>query len=161
MCEPASTYPVSDTPQHPHTTTSVCAPNPVPVVNSGGETPGPIPNPEAKPANANGTAPGRMWESRKPPTNNNTNKLRKTRILRVFRSFSLLSAPFATYNQPKRSAARAAAYRFVVLVFARTDEIWLRTVPSERCIVRAIERTSAPVTARRHSSFSRAVSGFA
>src|SRR5689334_16548395 len=33
----------------------------------GGETPGPIPNPEAKPSSADGTAPGRVWESRTPP----------------------------------------------------------------------------------------------
>ena len=33
-----------------------------------GETPGPIPNPEAKPSSADGTAPGRVWESRSPPT---------------------------------------------------------------------------------------------
>ena len=32
-----------------------------------GETPGNIPNPEAKPNNADGTAPDRVWESRKPP----------------------------------------------------------------------------------------------
>ena len=38
------------------------------MVDSGGETPGPIPNPEAKPARADGTAPGREWESRLPPT---------------------------------------------------------------------------------------------
>ncbi len=38
--------------------------------DSGWETPGPIPNPEAKPTNADGTAPGRMWESRTPPTTN-------------------------------------------------------------------------------------------
>ena len=42
------------------------------VVNSCRETPGPIPNPEAKPANADGTATGRLWESKKPPTPNNT-----------------------------------------------------------------------------------------
>lgn len=36
-------------------------------VNSVGETPGPIPNPEAKPYSANGTATDRMWESRTPP----------------------------------------------------------------------------------------------
>ena len=35
--------------------------------DSGQETPGPIPNPEVKPASANGTAPDRMWESRTPP----------------------------------------------------------------------------------------------
>ena len=32
-----------------------------------GETPGPIPNPEAKTRSADGTAPGRVWESRTPP----------------------------------------------------------------------------------------------
>src|SRR5699024_801515 len=34
---------------------------------SGGETPGPIPNPEAKPACADGTALDRVWESKTPP----------------------------------------------------------------------------------------------
>src|SRR3954453_2802646 len=37
--------------------------------HSGRETPGTIPNPEVKPASANGTAPERMWESRTPPNN--------------------------------------------------------------------------------------------
>ena len=43
------------------------------VVNSYRETPGPIPNPEAKPAHADGTATGRLWESKSPPTPNNKN----------------------------------------------------------------------------------------
>ena len=42
------------------------------MVNSCRETPGPIPNPEAKPAHADGTATGRLWESKSPPTPNNT-----------------------------------------------------------------------------------------
>lgn len=33
-----------------------------------GGTPGPFPNPEAKPDCADGTAPGRVWESRSLPT---------------------------------------------------------------------------------------------
>ena len=37
------------------------------VVVSGGVTPGPFPNPEAKPTCADGTAPGRVWESKSPP----------------------------------------------------------------------------------------------
>ena len=37
---------------------------------SGRETPGNIPNPEAKPASADGTAPVTVWESRTPPNNN-------------------------------------------------------------------------------------------
>ena len=40
--------------------------------HSSGETPGNIPNPEAKPTNANGTAPDRVWESRTPPQYNST-----------------------------------------------------------------------------------------
>jgi hypothetical protein len=35
--------------------------------HSGGETPGYIPNPVAKPSSADGTALGRVWESRTPP----------------------------------------------------------------------------------------------
>src|SRR3954447_12035317 len=35
--------------------------------HSEGETPGPIPNPEAKPFSADGTALARVWESRTPP----------------------------------------------------------------------------------------------
>src|SRR3954464_16058943 len=35
----------------------------------GGETPGYIPNPEAKPSSADGTALVRVWESRTPPDN--------------------------------------------------------------------------------------------
>ena len=45
----------------------------VSVVDSGGETPGPISNPEAKPTCADGTALGRVWESKTPPTNNKHN----------------------------------------------------------------------------------------
>ena len=41
------------------------------VVHSYRETPGPIPNPEAKPVHADGTATGRLWESKSPPTPNN------------------------------------------------------------------------------------------
>ena len=37
------------------------------MVVSGGVTPGPFPNPEAKPTCADGTAPGRVWESKSPP----------------------------------------------------------------------------------------------
>ena len=48
--------------------------------DSGWETPGPIPNPEAKPTHADGTAPGRMWESRTPPT---TNKIRRPPTITV------------------------------------------------------------------------------
>ena len=46
----------------------LACPKGVSVVDGGGETPGPIPNPEAKPARADGTALGRVWESRLPST---------------------------------------------------------------------------------------------
>ena len=61
---------------HRNTPTSVATmttnPKGVSVVDSGGETPGPIPNPEAKPTRADGTALGRVWESKLPPTKNFT-----------------------------------------------------------------------------------------
>ena len=37
------------------------------VVIAAGKRPASIPNLEAKPASADGTAPGRVWESRTPP----------------------------------------------------------------------------------------------
>ena len=59
-------YTVSDTTP----ATRVCS-KCLSVAYSSRETPGPIPNPEAKPARADGTATGRLWESKKPPTPNN------------------------------------------------------------------------------------------
>ena len=41
-------------------------------VKAWGKRPASIPNPEAKPHSADGTAPGRVWESRTPPQHNNT-----------------------------------------------------------------------------------------
>src|SRR3954451_19550149 len=41
--------------------------------HSEGETPGPIPNPEAKPFSADGTALGTVWESRTPPDKRSRN----------------------------------------------------------------------------------------
>ena len=65
-------YTVSDTTHTTrHTKCLVC----LSVAYSSRETPGPIPNPEAKPANADGTATGRLWESKKPPTPNNNKQL--------------------------------------------------------------------------------------
>ena len=64
-------YAVSDTAPHAHVVGSVLIG--LSVVHSYRETPGPIPNPEAKPVRADGTATGRLWESKSPPTPNNTN----------------------------------------------------------------------------------------
>src|SRR3954452_16655951 len=47
--------------------------------HSAGETPGPIPNPEAKTRSADGTAPGRVWESRTPPHHTTRNGPRQRR----------------------------------------------------------------------------------
>lgn len=66
-------YAVSDTTPHAHVVGSVLIG--LSVVNSYRETPGPIPNPEAKPVRADGTATGRLWESKSPPTPNNNNKI--------------------------------------------------------------------------------------
>src|SRR5699024_12765889 len=58
----------------------------------------PIPNPEAKPARADGTAPGRVWESKLPPTiKQNTTKYdkdpsRHTRLHGSFRRFTIFLA---------------------------------------------------------------------
>ena len=61
--------------QHPNTQKEGRCSESLSVVNSCRETPGPIPNPEAKPAHADGTATGRLWESKSPPTPNNNTKL--------------------------------------------------------------------------------------
>src|SRR5439155_8199732 len=52
--------------------------------HSGGETPGHIPNPEAKPSSADGTAPARVWESRTPPNTHHTFEGRVTRPSNCF-----------------------------------------------------------------------------
>ena len=47
------------------------------------ETPGNIPNPEAKPLSADGTAPGTGWESRTPPDNHYRTGVRATALAPV------------------------------------------------------------------------------
>ena len=71
------TYHNTTTNTHPlcnpqHTTTHPNTSIRLSVVTAERETPGPIPNPEAKPSSADGTAPERVWESRTPPDNNVT-----------------------------------------------------------------------------------------
>ena len=65
--------------QHPDTHEEGRCSEGLSVVNSCRETPGPIPNPEAKPAHADGTATGRLWESKSPPTPNNKTKYYRSR----------------------------------------------------------------------------------
>jgi hypothetical protein len=98
LCGPETTTTFHGTPHHNHTT-SPCDPYPQisrpdpqgrRTRNKGygghsvGETPGPIPNPEAKTHSADGTAPGRVWESRTPPDNHSRKAPRTPGGLRAF-----------------------------------------------------------------------------
>ena len=79
------------------------------VVNSCRETPGPIPNPEAKPALADGTATGRLWESKSPPTpNNKNNSIAQEREEDGTPLSSSLFPRFAEAGVTRRSSGRAA-----------------------------------------------------
>ena len=72
------------------------------MVDGGGETPGPIPNPEAKPARADGTAPGREWESRLPPTQqlHTQAPATQTPMVCVAGAFRRMRTPTAGYGAP-------------------------------------------------------------
>ena len=63
----ASHYAISETADHPRECVTRGGVSQSYGSNSVGETPGPIPNPEAKPYSADGTAPARVWESRTLP----------------------------------------------------------------------------------------------
>src|SRR3954465_6795717 len=67
------------------------------------ETPGPIPNPEAKPLSADGTAPETGWESRTPPDNHYRTGVRATRS----DPRSRVSGPFSTAGRLLVSAPRS------------------------------------------------------
>ena len=71
-------YAAQNQPTHPPqrgpTKTAHHNPTTVPAATAGGETPGTIPNPEAKPPSANGTAPTRERKSRTPPEHTPTNR---------------------------------------------------------------------------------------
>ena len=86
-----------------HTDTSCTPQIDVSVVDSGGETPGPIPNPEAKPARADGTAPGRRWESRLPPTQQLHTNTRHTPTQLVCGGCSLYPAPSTHHARASRT----------------------------------------------------------
>src|SRR5699024_6105467 len=72
----------------------------------------------------------------------------------------LLALSRPLYNQPLRSATRAASSRFEVPVFPIAEERYLRTVPAERGTVAAITATALPTRTAPSPSRSRAVSGF-
>ena len=88
-----------------HPSTTRVTPTNVSVVDSGGETPGPIPNPEAKPARADGTALGRVWESRLPPTKQqqNNNKIHQKQPNNPPTVAGLFSYTHHTPNTPPRA----------------------------------------------------------
>src|SRR5947209_19791726 len=64
--------------------------------NSEGETPGPIPNPEAKPFSADGTALVTGWESRTPP-----DILRHCRVVSQYERPSDLSEGLSSFQRLK------------------------------------------------------------
>ena len=78
-----------------HITTSWWAERRPPVSGHGGRgTPGPIPNPEAKPPSADGTAGGSPWESRAPLTGGRHFHVGAERGPSGPRSFPLFRHPF-------------------------------------------------------------------
>ncbi len=86
---------------------TLIAPISVSVVDGGGETPGPIPNPEAKPARADGTAPGREWESRLPPTQQLQNRKHPRHFPHRDHGAGAFSRPPSVKNvKERRNAAR-------------------------------------------------------
>ena len=111
-------YAVSDTAHpyhraHPHS--GGCCSEGVSVVDSGRETPGPIPNPEAKPARDDGTAPGRVWESRLPPTLKHTQLNRHDpRQGSVPRSSGMPASPGGLLVVPGTDGERSLALTAVV-----------------------------------------------
>ena len=78
------------------------------------ETPGPIPNPEVKPASADGTAPERWWESRTPP---NILLRKGHQQWWPFRHFCVPRCPFSVHSGcsrtpfPQAGAAQSALCR--------------------------------------------------
>ena len=108
----------------------VHAPVGVSVVDGGGETPGPIPNPEAKPARADGTAPGREWESRLPPTQQLHTNTRHTPTLMVRGGCSIYPAPVQAAHL--RIADTAGTYT-LGLLGVQDGPAPLRTTPVPPC----------------------------
>src|SRR6478752_758194 len=88
--------------------------------HSVGETPGPIPNPEAKTHSADGTAPGRVWESRSPPE----------QLLMVEAPTTRLGPP--TFN-PKNTAGAASGVRRAEFMPAARLQRATATAGCRRC----------------------------
>ena len=95
------------TPHHNHTTTTPQhAPHHRPLGgHSGEDTPGPIPNPEAKTPSANGTAPNQTRKSRTPPRPHKRWLVPRTQI----RGASHLSLPVLSH--PEVALNRSSAVR--------------------------------------------------
>ena len=70
-------------------------------------TPGPIPNPEAKPSSADGTALVWVWESRTPPTILVNGKAPEPRFRGLLLSGAEKPQPPRWFSGPSRSFYRA------------------------------------------------------
>ena len=110
---PPTTTTQQQPPHHNHTTTTTTTPRQPPHAphhrplggHSGEDTPGPIPNPEAKTPSANGTAPNQTRKSRTPPRPHKRWLAPRTQI----RGASHLSLPVLSH--PEVALNRSSAVR--------------------------------------------------
>ena len=101
-----SSYHYTDHNQHnPHTLgdTRILV-EPLVVVIAAGKRPASIPNLEAKPASADGTAPGRVWESRTPPQHSIQRVGPGTRSFQAPPAFVIRADP---HTRPRSACERA------------------------------------------------------
>ena len=84
--------------------------------HSEGETPGSIPNPEAKPFSADGTALGTVWESRTPPDKLLTRRpTRHPRVGRFCVPWPVERAGGSAAPGPRENGPRCRAHRTTTL----------------------------------------------
>ena len=89
------------------------------------ETPGPIPNPEVKPASADGTATERLWESRTPPNTLHQQRPPHGGLCCIYRGLSHLVGPPIVHSRlAGRPSAQAVPPRCSVVGVA--PERWPR-----------------------------------
>ena len=107
--------------------------------HSVGETPGPIPNPEAKTHSADGTASGRMWESRSPPDNISVERLRSAPYgaglsclsTRLGGAPSWLAGPYVFKRSPvlRRDGSNCASRAWYVHLLPSRGRIYPESAP--------------------------------
>ena len=88
------------------------------VVIAAGKRPAPIPNLEAKPASADGTAPGRVWESRTPPQHSSRGGLEHCS-----------NPPLFSYTHPHNTHARGYHAYTTPAHLANTTQTQKRPTP--------------------------------